>query len=183
MKRYSRLVITTFITIACTLVATSCSSNAGSFSAMNSRYNSFLKILPNDLEDAFKIDSQKYADTYKLWQEEANLWIDNIMLEENNGVKNIEAKFVPDTKDYAIGVLTNRFYERRNPYELMDKVYAHTKNLGHDIAQLEKTDQDFSNKLHRIKIDEAIENFNSEETAFYYLWNYTLMLERPRRFQ
>ncbi len=182
MKKYSRLILAIINLISCLALA-SCSSNAGSISAMKSRYNDFLKILPADLKDAFEFDSEKYAADYKRWQEEANLWIKNTIQDENRGADSIQANFTPDTKEYSIGILTNKFYERKNPYELMSEVYEHTKSLGNDIAKLEAQDQSFSNKLHHLKIGEAIENFNSDETAFYYLWNYTLMLERPRRFQ
>lgn len=182
MKKYLRTILISLI-ICQSVVLTSCSSNAGSISAMNSRYNDFLKILPSDLKDAFEFDSQKYSADYSRWQEEANTWIENTIEKEDSGANKIEANFVPDTKEYAIGMVTNKFYERQNPYALMDEVYAHTKSLGSELAKLEAEDQSFSNKLHQLKVSEAIENFNSEETAFYYLWNYTLMLERPRRFQ
>lgn len=183
MKRYLRLTLAILTIVSYAYILASCSSNAGSYAAMNSRYNDFLKILPSELKDAFVLDSQKYGEEYKRWQDDANLWIDNILSKENSGADNIVANFVPDTKDYAIGILTNKFYERQNPYVLMDEIYTHTQILGRDIAKLEMSDQDFSNKLHRLKVDEAIVNFDSEETAFYYLWNYALMLERPRRFQ
>ncbi len=183
MKNYLHSILTTIMITTLALITASCNSNAGSISAMNSRYNDFLKILPSDLRDDFLINSTKYSADYKRWQDEANLWIDNIISEENIGADSIKANYQPDTKLYNIGILTNKFYERKNPYELMEEVYAHTQKLGADIAKLEMSDQDFSNKLHHLKVDEAIINFDSEETAFYYLWNYTLMLERPRRFQ
>ena len=34
-----------------------------------------------------------------------------------------------------------------------------------------------------LKKDEAIEHFTTEETIFYYVWNYLITIDRPRRFQ
>ena len=181
MKKH--MILTISIAIILSMLLIGCSSTDGSIYAMVQRYNKFLSILPDDLKDAFDIDSKEYSDMYLAWQEESQVWIDEIIVKESSGTNMISSKFLPDTKEYAIGMLTNRFYERGNPNDLMLKVYSHTTSLGKSIAELEKSDEAFSNKLHSLKVDEAIVNFNNEETAFYYLWNYAIMLERPRRFQ
>ncbi len=178
MKKYAIIFVPIII-----FLFISCSSTDGSLAAMKQRYNKFLDILPDDLADKFKIDSKEYGSLYLQWQNEANAWIDDITTKEDMEVNLVKNTLTPDTIEYAVGMLTNKSYERSNPYSLMNTVYAHSANLGKEIEQLENADESFSNRLHHLKEDEAIINFSSEETAFYYLWNYAIMLSRPRRFQ
>ena len=64
----------------------------------------------------------------------------------------------------------------------MAKVKAHTDQLSLKIDELQK-DEAFSNSMIKLKKDEAVENFTTEDTVFYYVWNYLITIERPRRFQ
>ena len=64
----------------------------------------------------------------------------------------------------------------------MIKVKNHTDNLALDIKELEK-EESFSNSMSALKKDEAIEHFTTEDTIFYYVWNYLITVNRPRRFQ
>ena len=64
----------------------------------------------------------------------------------------------------------------------MSKVKAHTDELSLKIEELEKDDA-FSNSMIKLKKDEAVENFTTKDTIFYYVWNYLITIDRPRRFQ
>ena len=64
----------------------------------------------------------------------------------------------------------------------MIKIKTHTDNLALNIKELEK-EEGFSNSMFSLKKDEAIEHFTTEETIFYYVWNYLITIDRPRRFQ
>ena len=54
--------------------------------------------------------------------------------------------------------------------------------LSINIKDLEK-ESIFSNNLHSLKEDEAIVHFTTDDTVFYYVWNYLIGIDRPRRFQ
>lgn len=171
-----------FVLLSVIVFAVSCSEKKDRSSIMVNRYNAFLKILPDDTASKFKFDSKEYVEVYKEWQTEAAKWIENTLAREEKGASVVTNIYKPDMKEYAIGLLTNKFYERENPYELMEKVYKHTKILAKEVKSLEN-DEKFKSKLDKIKKDEAIENFTTEDTVFYFIWNYMIMLDRPRRFQ
>lgn len=167
------------------LVATaiiSCGKDGGSIYAMHKRYNNFVNILPNDIKNDYYVNSEKYGNLYKEWINEFNSWTENILNEEDLKIKEISARITPDKIEYALETLTSRNYERNLPTELMIKVKNHTDNLALNIKELEK-EEAFSNAMLSLKKDEAIEHFTTEETIFYYVWNYLITVDRPRRFQ
>lgn len=159
-----------------------CQNAGGSVYAMEERYNSFLSILPNDISDDFIIDSKNYGLEYIEWQDELYTWIDNTIEDEMITENEIKATLSPTQIEYAIETLTGREYERVMPYSLVTNIKAHTDMLSLNIENLEK-ESVFSNNLYKLKEDEAIVHFTTEDTVFYYVWNYLLGLERPRRFQ
>lgn len=160
----------------------SCGKDGGSIYAMHKRYNNFINILPNDIKNDYYVNSEKYGNLYKEWINEFNSWTENILNEEDLKIKEISARITPDKIEYALETLTSRNYERNLPTELMIKVKNHTDNLALNIKELEK-EEAFSNAMFSLKKDEAIEHFTTEETIFYYVWNYLITVDRPRRFQ
>lgn len=160
----------------------SCGKDGGSIYAMHKRYNNFINILPNDIKNDYYVNSEKYGNLYKEWINEFNSWTENILNEEDSKIKEISARITPDKIEYALETLTSRNYERNLPTELMIKVKNHTDNLALNIKELEK-EEAFSNAMLSLKKDEAIEHFTTEETIFYYVWNYLITVDRPRRFQ
>lgn len=173
------------IIILILLVATaiiSCGKDGGSIYAMHKRYNNFINILPNDIKNDYYVNSEKYGNLYKEWINEFNSWTENILNEEDLKIKEISARITPDKIEYALETLTSRNYERNLPTELMIKVKNHTDNLALNIKELEK-EEAFSNAMMSLKKDEAIEHFTTEDTIFYYVWNYLITVDRPRRFQ
>lgn len=173
------------IIILILLVATaiiSCGKDGGSIYAMHKRYNNFINILPNDIKNDYYVNSEKYGNLYKEWINEFNSWTENILNEEDLKIKEISARITPDKIEYALETLTSRNYERNLPTELMIKVKNHTDNLSLNIKELEK-EESFSNAMFSLKKDEAIEHFTTEDTIFYYVWNYLITVDRPRRFQ
>ena len=160
----------------------SCGKDGGSIYAMHKRYNNFINILPNDIKNDYYVNSEKYGNSYKEWINEFNSWTENILNEEYLKIKEISARITPDKIEYALETLTSRNYERNLPTELMIKVKNHTDNLALNIKELEKKES-FSNAMLSLKKDEAIEHFTTEETIFYYVWNYLITVDRPRRFQ
>lgn len=167
------------------LVATaiiSCGKDGGSIYAMHKRYNNFINILPNDIKNDYYVNSEKYGNLYKEWINEFDSWTENILNEEDLKIKEISARITPDKIEYALETLTSRNYERNLPAELMIKVKNHTDNLALNIKELEK-EEAFSNAMLSLKKDEAIEHFTTEDTIFYYVWNYLITVDRPRRFQ
>ena len=149
---------------------------------MHKRYNNFINILPNDIKNDYYVNSEKYGDLYKEWINEFNIWTTNTINNEDLAVKEISSRITPDKIEYALETLTTRNYERNLPTELMIKVKTHTDNLALNIKELEK-EEGFSNSMFSLKKDEAIEHFTTEETIFYYVWNYLITIDRPRRFQ
>lgn len=178
MKKITILILS--IIIAITII--SCGKDGGSIYAMHKRYNNFIDILPNDIKNDYSINSDKYGDLYKEWINEFNTWTENILNEEDLSEKEISSRITPDRIEYALETLTSRNYERNLPAELMIKVKNHTDNLALDIKELEK-EESFSNSMSALKKDEAIEHFTTEDTIFYYVWNYLITVDRPRRFQ
>ena len=170
------------ILILLMLMIISCGKDGGSIYAMHKRYNNFIDILPNDIKNDYYVNSEKYGDLYKEWINEFNAWTENILSEEDLSEKEISSRITPDRIEYALETLTSRNYERNLPTELMIKVKNHTDNLALDIKELEK-EETFSNSMLSLKKDEAIEHFTTEETIFYYVWNYLITIDRPRRFQ
>lgn len=173
------------IIILILLVATaiiSCGKDGGSIYAMHKRYNNFINILPNDIKNDYYVNSDKYGNLYKEWINEFNSWTENILNKEDFKIKEISARITPDKIEYALETLTSRNYERNLPTELMIKVKNHTDNLALNIKELEK-EEAFSNAMLSLKKDEAIEHFTTEDTIFYYVWNYLITVDRPRRFQ
>ena len=160
----------------------SCGKDGGSIYAMHKRYNNFINILPNDIKNDYYVNSEKYGNLYKEWINEFNSWTENILNEEDSKIKEISARITPDKIEYALETLTSRNYERNLPAELMIKVKNHTDNLALNIKELEK-EESFSNAMFSLKKDEAIEHFTTEDTIFYYVWNYLITVDRPRRFQ
>lgn len=160
----------------------SCGKDGGSIYAMHKRYNNFINILPNDIKNDYYVNSEKYGNLYKEWINEFNSWTENILNEEDSKIKEISARITPDKIEYALETLTSRNYERNLPTELMIKVKNHTDNLALNIKELEK-EEAFSNAMLSLKKDEAIEHFTTEDTIFYYVWNYLITVDRPRRFQ
>lgn len=160
----------------------SCGKDGGSIYAMHKRYNNFINILPNDIKNDYYVNSEKYGNLYKEWINEFNSWTENILNEEDSKIKEISARITPDKIEYALETLTSRNYERNLPTELMIKVKNHTDNLALNIKELEK-EEAFSNAMFSLKKDEAIEHFTTEDTIFYYVWNYLITVDRPRRFQ
>ena len=148
------------------LAIISCGKDGGSIYAMHKRYNNFINILPNDIKNDYYVNSEKYGNLYKEWINEFNIWTTNTI---NN-------------EDLAVKEISSRNYERNLPTELMIKVKTHTDNLALNIKELEK-EEGFSNSMFSLKKDEAIEHFTTEETIFYYVWNYLITIDRPRRFQ
>lgn len=149
---------------------------------MHKRYNNFVNILPNDIKNDYLLNSSKYGNLYKEWINEFEVWTENTLNEEDLSVKEISSRITPDKMEYAIETLTSRNYERNLPTELMINVKNHTDNLALNIKELEK-EESFSNSFISLKKDEAIEHFTTEDTIFYYVWNYLITVERPRRFQ
>lgn len=168
--------------LSITLAIISCGKDGGSIYAMHKRYNNFINILPNDIKNDYYVNSEKYGDSYKEWINEFNIWTTNTINSEDLAVKEISSRITPDKIEYALETLTARNYERNLPTELMIKVKTHTDNLALNIKELEK-EEGFSNSMFSIKKDEAIEHFTTEETIFYYVWNYLITIDRPRRFQ
>ena len=171
----------TLILLILTIVI-SCGKEGGSIYAMHKRYNNFINILPNDIKNDYSISSEKYGNLYNEWINEFNAWSENILSEENLSEKEISSRITPDKIEYALETLTSRNYERNLPTELMVKVKNHTDNLALNIKELEK-EETFSNSMLSVKKDEAIEHFTTEDTIFYYIWNYLITVDRPRRFQ
>ena len=170
------------ILILSILTIISCGKDGGSIYAMHKRYNNFIDILPNDIKNDYYVNSEKYSNLYKEWINEFNAWTENILSEEDLSEKEISSRITPDRIEYALETLTSRNYERNLPTELMIKVKNHTDNLAIDIKELEK-EESFSNSMLSLKKDEAIEHFTTEDTIFYYVWNYLITIDRPRRFQ
>lgn len=168
--------------LSITLAIISCGKDGGSIYAMHKRYNNFINILPNDIKNDYYVNSEKYGDLYKEWINEFNIWTTNTINNEDLAVKEISSRITPDKIEYALENLTARNYERNLPKELMIKVKTHTDNLALNIKELEK-EEGFSNSMFSLKKDEAIEHFTTEETIFYYVWNYLITIDRPRRFQ
>lgn len=168
--------------LSITLAIISCGKDGGSIYAMHKRYNNFINILPNDIKNDYYVNSEKYGDLYKEWINEFNIWTTNTINNEDLAVKEISSRITPDKIEYALETLTTRNYERNLPTELMIKVKTHTDNLALNIKELEK-EEGFSNSMFSLKKDEAIEHFTTEETIFYYVWNYLITIDRPRRFQ
>lgn len=164
------------------LAIISCGKDGGSIYAMHKRYNNFINILPNDIKNDYYVNSEKYGDLYKEWINEFNTWTTNTINNEDLAVKEISSRITPDKIEYALETLIARNYERNLPTELMIKVKTHTDNLALNIKELEK-EEGFSNSMFSLKKDEAIEHFTTEETIFYYVWNYLITIDRPRRFQ
>lgn len=164
------------------LAIISCGKDGGSIYAMHKRYNNFINILPNDIKNDYYVNSEKYGNLYKEWINEFNIWTTNTINNEDLAVKEISSRITPDKIEYALETLTTRNYERNLPTELMIKVKTHTDNLALNIKELEK-EEGFSNSMFSLKKDEAIEHFTTEETIFYYVWNYLITIDRPRRFQ
>lgn len=176
MKKITLLILT----LLAILIA--CKNDGGSIYAMEQRYKNFLNILPDDIKNDFTLNSDKYGNMYKEWINEFNTWTDSTINTENDKEKEISARITPDKIEYALETLTSKDYERNLPVELMSKVKAHTDQLSVKIKELEK-DEAFSNSMMKLKKDEAVENFTTEDTIFYYVWNYLITIERPRRFQ
>ncbi|MEI0700459.1 hypothetical protein [Brachyspira intermedia] len=164
------------------LILISCKNDGGSIYAMEQRYRNFLNILPDDVKNDYTLNSDKYGNMYKEWINEFNTWTDNILNEEAEREQEISARITPDKIEYALETLTSKDYERNLPVDLMAKVKAHTDQLSLKIDELQK-DEAFSNSMIKLKKDEAVENFTTEDTIFYYVWNYLITIERPRRFQ
>ena len=173
---------TIILILLVTTAITSCGKDGGSIYAMHKRYNNFVNILPNDIKNDYYVNSEKYGNLYKEWINEFNSWTENILNEEDLKIKEISARITPDKIEYALETLTSRNYERNLPTELMIKVKNHTDNLALNIKELER-EESFSNAMLSLKKDEAIEHFTTEDTIFYYVWNYLITVDRPRRFQ
>ena len=168
--------------LSLTIIIISCRNDGGSIYAMEQRYKNFLNILPNDIKNDYTLNSDKYGNMYKEWINEFNTWTTNILNTETQREQEISSRITPDKIEYALKTLTSKDYERNLPVELMTKVKAHTDELSLKIEELEK-DETFSNSMMKLKKDEAVENFTTKETVFYYVWNYLITIERPRRFQ
>ena len=168
--------------LSITLAIISCGKDGGSIYAMHKRYNNFINILPNDIKNDYYVNSEKYGDLYKEWINKFNIWTTNTINNEDLAVKEISSRITPDKIEYALETLIARNYEINLPTELMIKVKTHTDNLALNIKELEK-EEGFSNSMFSLKKDEAIEHFTTEETIFYYVWNYLITIDRPRRFQ
>lgn len=164
------------------IILLSCNNDGASIYAMQKRYKNFLNILPDDLKEKFTLDSKEYGDNYKIYKDELNKWIDEVLNKETEDVKEIGKAFSPGQIEYAINTLVSRNYERQLPYELMSRVKNDTDKLSIEIDNLLK-DTDFSNNLYKVKMDEAIVHFNTDDTTFYYVWNYLIGIDRLRRFQ
>ena len=176
MKKIILLILTLFI------ILVACKNDGGSIYAMEQRYRNFLNILPDDVKNDYTLNSDKYGNMYKEWINEFNTWTDNILKEKTKREQEISARITPDKIEYALETLTSKDYERNLPVDLMAKVKAHTDQLSLKIDELQK-DEAFSNSIIKLKKDEAVENFTTEDTVFYYVWNYLITIERPRRFQ
>ncbi|AEM22038.1 hypothetical protein Bint_1419 [Brachyspira intermedia PWS/A] len=176
MKKIILLILTLFI------ILVACKNDGGSIYAMEQRYRNFLNILPDDVKNDYTLNSDKYGNMYKEWINEFNTWTDNILNEENKREQEISARITPDKIEYALETLTSKDYERNLPVDLMAKVKVHTDQLSLKIDELQK-DEAFSNSMIKLKKYEAVENFTTEDTIFYYVWNYLITIERPRRFQ
>lgn len=164
------------------IFAISCKNEGGSIYAMEQRYKNFLNILPKEIRDDYLLTSSKYSNEYKMWIDEFDTWASNTINKENEDEKEIASRLTPDRIEYALETLTSRNYERALPLELMSKVKTHTDNLSLKIKELEQ-DEAFSNSMYKLKQDEAVTHFNTDDTIFYYVWNYLITINRDRRFQ
>ena len=164
------------------LLIISCNNEGGSIYAMRRRYRNFIDILPKEIKDDYLVSSSKYSNLYNTWILDFQTWTTNTIEDENIKSNQVALSISPNNIEYAIGTLTNRNYERNLPINLFSEVKEHTDMLSLEIDTLLE-DESFSNKLNKVKTDEAIEHFNTKDTVFYYIWNYLITLERPRRFQ
>ena len=171
-----------FLIIFVLIFSVGCKNSGGSTYAMEKRYNNFVNILPEDVSDDFTLNSKNYSNEYKEWQEELYEWIDITIENEKITENEVKERLKPTQIDFAIDTLTAREYERVLPYTLITNVRAHTDMLSINIKDLEK-ESIFSNNLHSLKEDEAIVHFTTDDTVFYYVWNYLIGIDRPRRFQ
>lgn len=164
------------------IFSVSCKNSGGSTYAMQKRYDRFLTILPKDVSDDFVLDSKNYGNEYKEWQKELYEWIDDTIENEIMTENEVKEMLQPTQIEYAINTLIAREYERVLPYTLITNVKAHTDMLSINIKDLEK-ESVFSNNFYKLKEDEAIVHFTTDDAVFYYVWNYLVGVERPRRFQ
>jgi len=178
MKNY----LTIFLIIFMLIFSVGCKNSGGSTYAMEKRYDNFLTILPKDVSDDFILDSKDYGNKYKEWQKELYEWIDDTIENETITENEVKERLQPTQIEYAIETLVAREYERILPYTLITNVKTHTDMLSINIKDLEK-ESIFSNNFYSLKEDEAIVHFTTEDAVFYYVWNYLIGIERPRRFQ
>lgn len=148
-----------------------------------SRFNEFMSILPKDIQERYDTKSPKYGENLLQWRAEAKVWIEKTFQKETNRQRDISNMYYRNPEMYNYGMLTNRFYERENPFTLMEEIKPYSDEIAELMKKSVESDSSFSNRLHSIMTEEAIPMFSIEDTAFYFLWNYVITFDRPRRFQ
>ncbi|MEK6794377.1 MAG: hypothetical protein AABZ39_06350 [Spirochaetota bacterium] len=177
---YKRLI--PFIIIA--LVSFNACSRSASIDAMRDRLSHFRRILPADISDSFNINSKQYGAQYAAWQKEYYAWQKDILDRERRNQSNVERTYYAVNQElYTLSMLTNRFYEREIPTELMRRVRVSSDTIAQRMNAALARNPKLAADLMRVKADEAIHHFTVEEVSFYFLWNYVITLERYRRFQ
>lgn len=172
----------TLIAVCAVLIGIGCTQSA-SIQAMRERLANFRKILPADISEMYDISNAKYRSQYKRWRAEAHDWIVRITKIETNNISNYTRFYSTNEELQHISELTNRFYERINPKSLMKEVRDYSDVIAEKMDYSLQNNGTFQSNLDRIKNDEGINHFSTREVAFYFLWNYVITLERPRRFQ
>lgn len=175
----------TFALFSLSLILLLSSCAYGALGMKKQRLKNFMRILPSDIAERLTIDSPVYGGEIAAFRAEANEWIAAIHAAESNtmyALTNTEAmRNDPEATTFA--TLTNRRYERENPYSLMARVEAYTKPIAQELEARLSEDESLRARYDAIKSDEAIVGFTVEETVFYFLWNYVITIDRPRRFQ
>lgn len=159
-------------------------SRSASIDAMRDRLSHFRRILPAEISDMFAINSKQYGAQYAAWQKEYYAWQKDILDRERRNQSNVErAYYAVNQELYTISMLTNRFYEREIPVDLMRRVRVSSDAIAEKMNAALAKNPKLAAELARIKADEAVHHFTVEEVSFYFLWNYVITLERYRRFQ
>lgn len=180
MKNKS-IIILSLLAIA--LLLYSCGAEGASLYGKQKRFENFMNTLPKDIAEKFDKESETYGERIKKWEAAADKWIAETFEKETNRQAMISNKYRKDPQMLAVGLLTNRFYERENPFELMAEVKEYSDSIAKDLDLAMKNDDKLRKEIEEIMVDEAIINFSNEQLTFYFLWNYVITFDRPRRFQ
>lgn len=173
--------ISVLITALIILFSTSCQSNQ--YDVKKERLKNFIDTLPKDTAAMFDEKNDEYGPKIKEWKTEAKTWISNTLKKEAEQQSKISNIYRNDERNFELAMRTNRFYERENPYELMQEVRKYSDDIAEILSKQIAEDDELKQKIYEIKMDEAIMAFSTEELCFYFLWNYVITMDRPRRFQ